>query len=90
MAARLVKVELLISNLRSVLSDLDAPIGVGGGPSDLDADWELDAYLDDRFRCDTQSFPRRHAQLLEDILKGALSKIRVSVASAGGISHEGR
>ncbi len=90
MAARLVKVELLISNLRSVLSDLDAPKGVGGGPSDLDADWELDAYLDDRFRCDTQSFACRHAQLVEEILKGALSKIRVSVAGAGGTSHEGR
>ena len=70
--------------------DLDASIGVGGGSSDLDADWELDAYLDDRFRCDTQSFARRHAQLVEELLKGALSKIRVGVASAGGASHEGR
>ena len=83
MAARLVKVQLLVSNLRSVLGDLDVSMGVGGGPSDLDADWNLDAYLDDRFRCNTQDFARRHAQLVEEILKEALSKIRVGVASAG-------
>ena len=71
MAARLVKVELLVSNLRSVLGDLDVSMGVGGGPSDLDADWDLHAYVDDRLRCNTQDFARRHAQLVEEILKEA-------------------
>ncbi|MFQ5774948.1 MAG: hypothetical protein ACE5GS_10545 [Kiloniellaceae bacterium] len=83
MAARMVKVESLVATLRAVLDDLDAPSGVGDGPSDSVAEGAPGARPDRSFGCDPQGLARRHAGVVEEILETALSKLRIGAAGAG-------
>ncbi len=82
MAARLVKIESLIANLRSVLGGLEASMGAWATPSYPTAKRRTESAGDGMLEQDLGTLARRHVQLVEEVLATALSKIRTGAGSA--------
>ena len=82
MAARLVKIESLIANLESILSDLEASMALAT-PSDLTVEQRTEANGEGMIEQDLGTLAWRYVHLVERILETALSKIRTGLAGAG-------
>ena len=82
MAARLVKIESLIANLRSVLGGLEASMGAWATPSYPTAKRQTETAGVGMPEQDLGTLARRHVQLVEEVLATALSKIRTGAGSA--------
>lgn len=82
MAARLVKIESLIANLRSILGDLEASMALAT-PSDLTVEQRTEANGEGMPEQDLGTLAWRYVHLVERILETALSKIRTGLAGAG-------
>jgi hypothetical protein len=82
MAARLVKIEALIANLRSVLGNLEASMGAWATPSYPTTKRRTETVGDGMSEQDLGALARRHVQLVEEVLAAALSKIRAGAGSA--------
>lgn len=81
MAARLVKIESLIANLRSILGDLEVSMTLAT-PSDLTVEQRIEANGEGMPEQDLGTLAWRYVHLVERILETALSKIRTGLASA--------
>ncbi len=82
MAARLVKIESLVANLRSVLGGLEASMGAWATPPYPTSKWRTGTAGDGMSEPDLGTLARRHVQLVEEVLATALSKIRTGAGSA--------
>ena len=82
MAARIVKIESRIVNLRSMLGDLKAPMALAT-PSDLTTERRTEANGDGMPEQEFGILAWRYVHRVERILETALSKIRTGLASAG-------
>ena len=82
MAARIVKIESRITNLRSMLGDLEAPMALAT-PSDLTTERRTKANGDGMPEQEFGTLAWRYVHLVARILETALSKIRTGLAGAG-------
>ena len=82
MAARMVKIESRIANLRSMLGDFEAPMALAT-PSDLTTERRTEANGDGMPEQEFGILAWRYVHRVERILETALSKIRTGLASAG-------
>jgi hypothetical protein len=83
MAARLVKIESLIASLRSVLGDLEASMSAWVTPTDFTAKRPTETDGNGVPEREFGTLAWRYAQLLEEALATALSRIRTGAGSSG-------
>ena len=82
MAARLVKIESYIANLRSFLGDLEASMALAT-PSDLTVEQRTEANGEGMPEQEFGTLAWRYIHLVERELETALSKIRTGLSGAG-------